>query len=145
MRTVYEYRYKLKSLLIKGTLKNLNWFPEKGSLVICFVSSGSKGLWAWQWTCWVCVIESLFACFSSAKLKQKNYLIRFCCCYRMSTLCSLTFFMWLFRWADHFKTTLRLALKSWILLLEWRSLAHHEMLQSFWDIHTELENAEEHL
>lgn len=46
--------------------------------------------------------------------------------------------MWLFRWADHFKTILRLALQSWILLLKWRCLACCEMLHSFWDTHTDL-------
>lgn len=95
--------------------------------------------------CWVYVIESLFACFSWAELQQKSYLIRFCCCYWTSTHYSLTFFMWLFRWTDHFKTILRHALKSWLLLLQWRCLAHREILNGSQETYTELENTVQHL
>lgn len=147
MSTVYKYRYKLKELTDKRHAWEFKLISWKGISDICclFCLFWTKMIMSMTVNCWVCVIKGLFAFFCWGKLKQKIYLIRFCCCYWMSKYCSLIFFMWLSQWADNFKAILRLVLKGWILLLKRWRLADHEIFHSFWDIHTELQNAVQHV
>lgn len=70
MGTAYEYRYKLKSSLMKYKLKILNWFPENDSLIFALdwrIVSRKVNFWA-------SVIESLFAFFQLSQTKTEELL-----------------------------------------------------------------------